>query len=178
MIHLLRQRGLMILALFLLTSLALRAQQTQNVTVTGTGGVAGMNSTMQVQGTLGQPIIGTLHSPQFSAQQGFWFYRVQSSLLTEVPVTGMSSDSPGSLHCFPNPVSESATISFYVPEEAWTQLVLYNALGKEVMNLIDGDQLTGRMTVELNSEEIATGIYSLVLIVNQHRTTLPLRIIR
>lgn len=89
---------------------------------------------------------------------------IQSSLSkssNEQTIT--SSDiNPGSFSLdqnYPNPFNPSTVISYAVPEDARVTLVIYDALGKQIAELVNGDVTAGNHEVTFNGSELASGIY-------------------
>ena len=64
-----------------------------------------------------------------------------------------------SLSVFPNPFNSTATLNFELPREARTEIVLYDVLGREVMKLTDDVFAAGAHTLNINAENLATGVY-------------------
>jgi hypothetical protein len=60
---------------------------------------------------------------------------------------------------YPNPFNPNTTIKFEIPREEFTQLVIYDALGREVAKLLNKDLTAGSYEVEWNAENYGSGIY-------------------
>lgn len=60
---------------------------------------------------------------------------------------------------FPNPFNPTTTIPYALPRAVKVQLILYDALGREVAVLVDRVQPAGRYRVRLNGENLAAGLY-------------------
>jgi hypothetical protein len=63
---------------------------------------------------------------------------------------------------YPNPFNPSTMIEFYLPEESFVTLKIYNTLGQEVATLIDHQDMDwGTQEVELSSQmmNLSSGIY-------------------
>ena len=60
---------------------------------------------------------------------------------------------------FPNPFNPTTTIRYALPEAAAIRLALYNALGQEVLVLVQGDQTAGYHEVRLDGSSLASGVY-------------------
>jgi len=60
---------------------------------------------------------------------------------------------------FPNPVSSNSMIRFELEEDAYLQLRILDAQGREVERLMDGRQIRGEHRVLLHGIELADGIY-------------------
>ena len=69
-----------------------------------------------------------------------------------------------SLVCYPNPFSESTTISFSLDKSENVSLIVYDQLGKKVAVILDNSQQTeGTHKVQFSGKDLAKGIYSCVL---------------
>ncbi len=64
---------------------------------------------------------------------------------------------------YPNPFNPSTTIKFSLPEAAHVSLIIYNALGQKVTELINTNLEAGWYNHEWNAGSIASGIYIYVL---------------
>lgn len=61
---------------------------------------------------------------------------------------------------YPNPFNPETNISFYLPEKLTVSLKIYNVLGKEVYNLINGVLESGYHTFKYSPDkELASGLY-------------------
>jgi len=60
---------------------------------------------------------------------------------------------------YPNPFNPITQIKYTVPYEARVSLKVYNTLGQEVANLVDGTQSAGEHIVTLDGGNLAAGIY-------------------
>ena len=74
---------------------------------------------------------------------------------------------------YPNPFNPSTNIQFGLKQDASVRLVVYNILGEEVVELINGDMKAGIHKVELNSSllssnqgGLSSGVYIYRLDVN------------
>ena len=69
---------------------------------------------------------------------------------------------------YPNPFNPSTTIEFYLPEQQYVTLDIYNILGQRVVSLVDRDMDAGFQSVnwsgrDNSGSEIASGIYFYLL---------------
>ncbi|MEI6766812.1 MAG: hypothetical protein WCM76_14380 [Bacteroidota bacterium] len=62
--------------------------------------------------------------------------------------------------CVPNPVSNNAQITYYLPTEGHVTLAFFNMLGEQVMLLTDEDQSQGYHTLQFSRGTLASGIYN------------------
>jgi len=60
---------------------------------------------------------------------------------------------------YPNPFNPSTKISFSLPQTGHVSLKVYNALGQEVAQLINGVKEAGIHTIEFNAGNLNSGIY-------------------
>jgi hypothetical protein len=60
---------------------------------------------------------------------------------------------------FPNPFNPTTKISFSVPSNSNVKLTVYNLLGQEITNLVNGFMKAGSHTVEFNATNFNSGLY-------------------
>jgi len=60
---------------------------------------------------------------------------------------------------YPNPFNPVTTISYSLPLKSQVELVLYNTLGEEVIQLVNGEKEAGSYSVKLNATGLPSGIY-------------------
>jgi len=60
---------------------------------------------------------------------------------------------------FPNPFNPTTTIRFALPEAASVRLALYNAVGQEVLTLVQGVREAGLHEIVLDGSSLASGVY-------------------
>jgi hypothetical protein len=63
------------------------------------------------------------------------------------------------LTAYPNPADLSATISFDLPEDAFTNASLYDMTGREVLKLQEGKMAAGNRKLVVNTEGLSSGMY-------------------
>jgi hypothetical protein len=60
---------------------------------------------------------------------------------------------------YPNPFNPSTTIQYQIPKSGMTSLKVYNILGQEVANLVDGVVTAGTHQVTFDASRLSSGIY-------------------
>jgi hypothetical protein len=65
---------------------------------------------------------------------------------------------------FPNPFNPTTTIQFSIPQTSKVDLLVYDALGKEIVSLVRGTRQPGTYQILLDASRLATGIYYYKLI--------------
>jgi hypothetical protein len=60
---------------------------------------------------------------------------------------------------YPNPFNPSTTIKFSLPEVTDVSLIIYNALGQKVTELVNGKLEAGKYSYQWDASDIATGMY-------------------
>ena len=63
------------------------------------------------------------------------------------------------IHCVPNPASDEATITYFIPAEARVQITLTNILGKEIMHWDQENQTEGEYRFNVNTSSLPAGYY-------------------
>ncbi len=79
---------------------------------------------------------------------------------------------------YPNPFNPSTSISFELPQASIVQLKVYNLLGQEVANLVDGRVNSGNHTVNFDARLLASGIYIYRLITGSQSITKKMMLIK
>ena len=60
---------------------------------------------------------------------------------------------------YPNPFNPSTKIRYSLPQTSHVKLTLYNVLGVQILTLIDSEQTVGNHEIELNGNNLASGVY-------------------
>jgi hypothetical protein len=60
---------------------------------------------------------------------------------------------------FPNPFNPTTTISFEIPRASQVSIKVFNLLGQEVANLVNGFEQAGKKSVSFDATGLASGVY-------------------
>jgi hypothetical protein len=60
---------------------------------------------------------------------------------------------------YPNPFNPSTIINYSVKQRSFITLKIYDALGKEVVTLVNGEREQGSYQVNFNARNLSNGIY-------------------
>ncbi|MBX7045383.1 MAG: T9SS type A sorting domain-containing protein [Ignavibacteria bacterium] len=80
-------------------------------------------------------------------------------LTTGVVATSTVADNFSLSQNYPNPFNPSTTIKFSLPSSGMTSLKVYDAMGKEVSALVNGNLSAGQYTAQFNGASLASGMY-------------------
>ncbi len=81
---------------------------------------------------------------------------------TPVGITSETKETPKEFALFqnyPNPFNPTTNIKFSLPKESKVKLTIYDAIGKEITVLVDGQLNAGSHTVQWNATNFASGVY-------------------
>ena len=79
------------------------------------------------------------------------------------------------LNVYPNPSTESTSLSFTVENEEYVSLRMYNGSGVLISTLINNEIMNpGQQSIEIQTSDLPAGIYHLVLTNAEGTTTTPL----
>ncbi|MEJ2105639.1 MAG: T9SS type A sorting domain-containing protein [Ignavibacteriaceae bacterium] len=90
---------------------------------------------------------------------------IRTDYISVNPVTGVEDEvnhSPEEFQLFqnyPNPFNPTTTIKYYVPEESFVNLKVYNVLGTEVAELVNEKKTPGLYELNFGGENIPSGVY-------------------
>ncbi|HPN38739.1 MAG TPA: M14 family zinc carboxypeptidase [Melioribacteraceae bacterium] len=60
---------------------------------------------------------------------------------------------------YPNPFNPITTINYSIPQDNFVTLKVFDVLGKEVYNLVDEFQKSGKYSIKFNAENLTSGVY-------------------
>ena len=105
-------------------------------------------------------------------------YAAVQSLLTN---TSKQNEAPNNFYIlqnYPNPFNPSTKIRFSVPEKSQVKLALYDALGREISVLYNDEMNPGIKELELNGNNLASGIYLVRMIANNYQKTIKISLLK
>jgi hypothetical protein len=79
-------------------------------------------------------------------------------------VTPIASLNDAFLQLFPNPANNTATINYAVAEQGNVDIRLFDAAGREVLNVASGSRTPGNYTTTIDVATLPNGIYILKMV--------------
>jgi hypothetical protein len=79
---------------------------------------------------------------------------------------------------YPNPFNPSTKIEYTIPEASFVQLKIYNALGNEVAELVNEEQLAGTYKAEFSGYDLASGLYFAQLQAGEYSKTITMTLMK
>ncbi|RPH91982.1 T9SS C-terminal target domain-containing protein, partial [candidate division KSB1 bacterium] len=105
--------------------------------------------------------------------------REQLSQASAVPLAREVAITEYALHQnYPNPFNAATHIVFDLPENGHVQLRLYNLMGQQVAEPVNGPMLSGQHTIRVDAGSLASGEYLYRLAANGFTSTKKLLIIK
>lgn len=68
-----------------------------------------------------------------------------------------------SISCYPNPFNPVTSITFRLPADSYTELAIYNMLGRKISVIASGNLKKGDHTYQWNASNYSSGVYFYVL---------------
>ena len=122
------------------------------------GGGEMVNASFRLNGTVGQPAVGSMQGSERLHGAGFWYP-------TRGFVTGVSEDH-GELPAaflleqnYPNPFNPATMINGQWPEASDVKLRVFDLLGRQVALLASGWYPAGRYSFRFDASGLASGLY-------------------
>jgi hypothetical protein len=112
---------------------------------------------------LGLKAEGMASSKRLTAQR--WFAEEEQETRPLAGIQSSTEHTPDlptvfALHqSYPNPFNPTTTIKYDLPEGGNVSLIVYDVLGREVTNLVDGFEEAGYRAVTWNATTVASGVY-------------------
>jgi hypothetical protein len=98
----------------------------------------------------------------FAVTEGGGVWRRPLSEMTSVPAEGGSNDLPQHFSLsqnYPNPFNPSTTISFSLPSRSFVSLKIFDALGREIANIVSEELSSGNYSRQWNATGLPSGVY-------------------
>lgn len=93
---------------------------------------------------------------------GNMFYEAVNSYYNKIEDDSDKSAIPANFKIYqnyPNPFNNDTNIRYYVPSSSYVNLKVYNILGEEVMTCFSGVQAPGDYILNLNGDDLSSGMY-------------------
>ena len=94
-----------------------------------------------------------------TSQEARFLIRVRRA---ETTSSEIASDLPAELSLsqnFPNPFNPTTTISFSLPVNGQVRLAVYNTLGQQIAELVNGEMSAGTHTTNFDASSLSSGVY-------------------
>jgi hypothetical protein len=155
------------------------AQTQISSNVIGTGGGRMTGEAFTILGTVGQAVIGPTAGQSLVAGQGFWYTYTPGgvSSVDERYITGREGATE-LLRNAPNPFNEWTEFELRVPRRSHVTLRIFDALGRLVRTVIDGERDPGTIALRMDTEGLTSGRYTAQLLVGTERTTATLIVVK
>jgi hypothetical protein len=91
-----------------------------------------------------------------------WKSRIGKILIDDIIISGIEELNEAkrvSLSNYPNPFNPSTTISFSLPERSFVRIVIYDALGEKIEELINTEMDIGNHSFQYSNKNLAGGVY-------------------
>lgn len=79
---------------------------------------------------------------------------------------------------YPNPFNPSTTISYSIPKQSKVSLKIYDILGSEITELVNGEKAVGSYKVNFDASNLSSGIYFYTLKTNNSVLTKKMMLIK
>jgi hypothetical protein len=136
----------------------LRAQPEVASSVVASGGDRIAGPTYSVVGTIGQPATGVVTGSGRRHEVGFWYQPDRIIVGVGAPELPTAARF-GLRHGYPNPFNPTTTIEFSLARRTPVRLELFDASGRRVRGLVDGELEAGEHRIRLGTEGLASGVY-------------------
>ena len=147
-----------VLTYYILIQSNLNAQLQVPISVFSNGGSSISGGNYQINGTLGQSLIGSVGSSNNMNLIGFWY-------TTEGFVTDIQEEqNPLPTEYFlsqnyPNPFNPATKIKYGVKERNNIKIAIFNTIGEEVKILANELKEPGSYEIEFNASSLPSGVY-------------------
>jgi hypothetical protein len=147
--------------------------------VMANGGTDAKSENIQLQGTVGQALIGKPQSSTFAARIGFWESVIQqiNTSVEELSVEFVG-DQPLLGQNIPNPAFATTIIPFTLTKRQKIKLMLFHLNGTLLGRLYEAELGPGIFEFSLDVSKIPSGIYLYSLEIAQKRSLVKKMVVR
>ncbi|MBU0558756.1 MAG: T9SS type A sorting domain-containing protein [Bacteroidetes bacterium] len=89
-------------------------------------------------------------------------------LVTSVNVSNQLEHSYYLSNAYPNPFNPTTKIEYFIPTDTEIKIVLYDILGNKVKTLVDDYKKMGNYTIEINGNNLTSGVYIYKMLSKNH----------
>jgi len=92
----------------------------------------------------------------------YLYHYFQLANATEVTIAPLAMTAPGAFELtqnYPNPFNPSTTIRYVLPQRSHVNLTVFNTLGQQVVQLVNGEMETGYHEVRFDGTGLSSGVY-------------------
>ena len=136
----------------------------------------------RVCAAIGQPFVGATQNANTQIASGFLVHPLISGVKTAVEdKTPEESQLPTSYELeqnYPNPFNPSTTIAFALPKPSEVTLKIFDASGREVATLVEGNLPAGKHEVVLDASPFSSGVYFYRLQAGEFSRTMRLMLVK
>jgi hypothetical protein len=79
---------------------------------------------------------------------------------------------------FPNPFNPVTSISYYIPEDGYVSLIIYDIIGREIIRLIDEYKKQGEYIIDFNATDLNSGVYFYTLRTGNYTKTKQMLLVK
>jgi len=79
---------------------------------------------------------------------------------------------------YPNPFNPITTISYQIPENGLTKLIVYDMRGCEIAELVNEQQIPGNYKITFDASELGSGVYFCRLISGNYMKTIKMLLVK
>lgn len=129
--------------------------------VTTNGGTSWSNVVSGFTGSQYLPALAIMGTDLYAGTLGSGVWKRALSEMITIPKNG-ARHVAGPIRLeqnYPNPFNPSTTISYSIPDDVAVRLAVYDALGREVAELVNGPQSAGTHSVNFDARALPSGQY-------------------
>jgi hypothetical protein len=108
--------------------------------------------------------------------------RHQRTLTVNVGPTGIiGTETPAKFELsqnFPNPFNPTTKITYSVAKQTNVRLIIYDAVGKQITEMIKNDVPQGSYSVDFNASKLGSGVYFYKLVTNEFTDTKKMMVVK